>query len=129
MAKVYHYDLFGKREDKYKFLFDNNLDNIEWKELKFEAPFFLFIPQNEIIKSEYDKGISVKDMFRISGVGITAGRDDFCLSKNDNINSLNELKDNIKKFMELEIEDARKEFNLGNDTRDWKIKYAQDELE
>lgn len=67
-------------------------------------------------------------MFRISGVGITAGRDDFCLSKNDNINSLNELKDNIKKFMELEIEDARKEFNLGNDTRDWKIKYAQDEL-
>lgn len=128
LAKVYHYDLFGKREDKYKFLFDNNLDNIEWKELKFEAPFFLFIPQNEIIKSEYDKGISVKDMFRISGVGITAGRDDFCLSKNDNINSLNELKDNIKKFMELEIEDARKEFNLGNDTRDWKIKYAQDEL-
>lgn len=128
LAKVYHYDLFGKREDKYKFLFDNNLDNIEWKELKFEAPFFLFIPQNEIIKSEYDRGISVKDMFRISGVGITAGRDDFCLSKNDNINSLNELKDNIKKFMELEIEDARKEFNLGNDTRDWKIKYAQDEL-
>lgn len=128
LAKVYHYDLFGKREDKYKFLFDNNLNNIEWKELKFEAPFFLFIPQNEIIKSEYDRGISVKDMFRISGVGITAGRDDFCLSKNDNINSLNELKDNIKKFMELEIEDARKEFNLGNDTRDWKIKYAQDEL-
>lgn len=128
LAKVYHYDLFGNREDKYKFLFDNNLDNIEWKELKFEAPLFLFIPQNEIIKSEYDRGISVKDMFRISGVGITAGRDDFCLSKNDNINSLNELKDNIKKFMELEIEDARKEFNLGNDTRDWKIKYAQDEL-
>ena len=128
LAKVYHYDLFGKREDKYKFLFDNNLDNLEWKELKLEAPFFLFIPQNEIIKSEYDRGISVKDMFRISGVGITAGRDDFCLSKNDNINSLNELKDNIKKFMELEIEDARKEFNLGNDTRDWKIKYAQDEL-
>ena len=128
LAKVYHYDLFGKREDKYKFLFDNNLDNIEWKELKFEAPFFLFVPQDENKKIEYDKGYSVKDMFRISGVGITAGRDDFCLSKNDNINSLNELKDNIKKFMELEIEDARKEFNLGNDTRDWKIKYAQDEL-
>lgn len=75
LAKVYHYDLFGKREDKYKFLFDNNLDNIEWKELKFEAPFFLFIPQNEIIKSEYDRGISVKDMFRISNVGIVTSKD------------------------------------------------------
>lgn len=31
LAKVYHYDLFGKREDKYKFLFDNNLDNIDGK--------------------------------------------------------------------------------------------------
>ena len=75
LAKVYHYDLFGKREDKYKFLFDNNLDNIEWKELKFEAPFFLFIPQNKIIKSEYDRGISVKDMFRISNVGIVTSKD------------------------------------------------------
>lgn len=75
LAKVYHYDLFGKREDKYKFLFDNNLDNIEWKELKFEAPFFLFVPQNEIIKSEYDRGISVKDMFRISNVGIVTSKD------------------------------------------------------
>lgn len=75
LAKVYHYDLFGNREDKYKFLFDNNLDNIEWKELKFEAPFFLFIPQNEIIKSEYDRGISVKDMFRISNVGIVTSKD------------------------------------------------------
>lgn len=75
LAKVYHYDLFGKREDKYKFLFDNNLDNIEWKELKFEAPFFLFIPQNEIIKIEYDRGISVKDMFRISNVGIVTSKD------------------------------------------------------
>lgn len=75
LAKVYHYDLFGKREDKYKFLFDNNLDNIEWKELKFEAPFFLFVPQNKIIKSEYDRGISVKDMFRISNVGIVTSKD------------------------------------------------------
>ena len=128
LAKVFHYDLYGIRKEKYKFLLDNNLDNLQWKELKPKAPFFLFIAQDENIKSEYDKGISVKDMFRVSGVGITAGRDNFCFSKDDSINSLNELKENIKKFMELEIEDARKEFNLGKDTRDWKIKYAKDEL-
>lgn len=90
LAKVYHYDLFGKREDKYKFLFDNNLDNIEWKELKFEAPFFLFVPQNEIIKSEYDRGISVKDMFRISNVGIVTSKDAVLIA-----NSKEELENQI----------------------------------
>lgn len=90
LAKVYHYDLFGKREDKYKFLFDNNLDNLEWKELKLEAPFFLFIPQNEIIKSEYDRGISVKDMFRISNVGIVTSKDAVLIA-----NSKEELENQI----------------------------------
>ena len=99
LAKVYHYDLFGKREDKYKFLFDNNLDNIEWKELKFEAPFFLFIPQNEIIKSEYDRGISVKDMFRISNVGIVTSKDAVLIA-------------NSKEELENQILENYNEFNV-----------------
>lgn len=109
MAKVYHYDLFGKREDKYKFLFDNNLNNIEWKELKFEAPFFLFIPQNEIIKSEYDRGISVKDMFRISGVGITTAHNDFVIDadKEKLLQKFNDFKNSYPNADEL-----HKKFNV-----------------
>ena len=109
LAKVYHYDLFGKREDKYKFLFDNNLDNLEWKELKFEAPFFLFIPQNEIIKSEYDRGISVKDMFRISGVGITTAHDDFVIDadKEKLLQKFNDFKNSYPNADEL-----HKKFNV-----------------
>lgn len=97
LVKVYHYDLFGKREDKYKFLFDNNLDNIEWKELKFEAPFFLFIPQNEIIKIEYDRGISVKDMFRISNVGIVTSKDAVLIA-NDKEELENKILKNYNEF-------------------------------
>ena len=109
LAKVYHYDLFGKREYKYKFLFDNNLDNIEWKELKFEAPFFLFIPQNEIIKSEYDRGISVKDMFRISGVGITTAHDGFVIDtdKEKLLQKFNDFKNSYPNSDEL-----HKKFNV-----------------
>ena len=128
-ANVYYYDLYGKREYKYKFLFDNNIKSIEWKELNYKEPFFLFTPQNENLLEEYDKFYSIKDMFRISNVGIVTARDNFCLSKNDSINSLNELKNNIKRFMELDIEYARKEFELREDTRDWQIRYAKKELE
>ncbi len=113
LAKVYHYDLFGKREDKYKFLFDNNLDNIEWKELKFEAPFFLFIPQNEIIKSEYDRGISVKDMFRISGVGICTKRDNivFQSDKEKLKNLLNDFASKSKEEL-YKLYDKNRKSNL-----------------
>ena len=119
LAKVYHYDLFGKREDKYKFLFDNNLDNIEWKELKFEAPFFLFIPQNEIIKSEYDRGISVKDMFRISGVGICTKRDDIVFQ-----NDKEKLKNLLNDFASKSKEELYKLYDIGKDSCGWKLDWA-----
>lgn len=128
-AAVYYYDLYGKREYKYKFLFDNNIKSIEWNKLEYKEPFFLFVKQDENLREEYDKFYSIKNMFILSSVGVVTGRDNFCLSKNDTINSLNELKNNIKRFMELDIEYARKEFELREDTRDWQIRYAKKELE
>lgn len=109
IAKVYHYDLFGEREDKYKFLFENNLNNIEWKELKLESPFFLFVPQDENKKAKYDKGISVKDMFRISGVGITTAHDDFVIDEDKEklLQKFNDFKNSSPNSDEL-----HKKFNV-----------------
>ncbi len=128
-CKVYHYDLFGRRKDKYAFLQGNGLDLVAWSELAPKAPFYLFIPQNESLREEYDKGTSVKDMFKVSSVGVSTSRDDFCVSKSDSDESLQELKNNIQRFMNLDSESARKEFDLGKDSRDWKVQYAQKELQ
>lgn len=98
LAEVYHYDLFGERESKYKFLFDNNLNNIEWRQLKLKPPFFLFTPplvaQNDKFEKDYDKGISVKDMFRIFGGGVTSAHDDFVINsdKEKLLNKFNDFK-------------------------------------
>ena len=127
-CQIYHYDLYGKRKDKYNFLYENSLDSIPWNRLNPKPPFFLFIPQNENLREEYDKGISVKDMFRISSVGVVGGRDKFVMSESDSKKSLQDFKSRIKRFLELDIESARKEFNLGQDSRDWKVEYAQKEL-
>lgn len=51
------------------------------------------------------------------------------MSNSDSIESLEKFKERIKRFMELDIETARKEFNLGKDSRDWKVQYAKEELE
>ncbi|TKZ36285.1 type ISP restriction/modification enzyme [Brachyspira catarrhinii] len=123
LAKVYHYDLFGKREDKYKFLFDNSLNNIEWKELKLESPFFLFVPQDENKKAEYDKGYSVKDMFRISSTGICSQRDSVVIHK-----TKESVKEMIKDFCNLSKEENIKKYKIEKDGRDWQIQLAIDSV-
>ncbi|MBW5381795.1 type ISP restriction/modification enzyme [Brachyspira pilosicoli] len=74
-AAVYYYDLYGKREYKYKFLFDNNIKSIEWHKLEYKEPFFLFVKQDENLREEYDNFYSLKDMFRIYNVGIVTSKD------------------------------------------------------
>jgi hypothetical protein len=43
LAQVFHYDLFGKREDKYDFLNDNTLSAIPWNALSPQAPELFFV--------------------------------------------------------------------------------------
>ena len=129
LAKLYHAEIYGKRKEKYNFLYEHTLDSIEWKELTPQEPFYLFIPQDENLRIEYDKGYSIKDMFRISSVGVVGGRDKFVMSDSDSFESLENFKERIKKFLSLDIENARKEFNLGQDSRDWKVEYAQKQLQ
>ncbi|MBR2112408.1 MAG: DNA methyltransferase, partial [Helicobacter sp.] len=129
LAKLYHAEIYGKRKEKYNFLYQHTLDSIEWKELDPQEPFYLFIPQDENLRAEYDKGYSIKDMFRISSVGVVGGRDKFVMSDSDSFESLENFKERIKKFLSLDTENARKEFDLGQDSRDWKVEYAQKELQ
>ncbi len=75
LAKLYHAEIYGKRKEKYDFLYQHTLDSIEWKELDPQEPFYLFIPQDDNLRVEYDKGYSIKDMFRISSVGVATGKD------------------------------------------------------
>ena len=81
-ANVYYYDLYGKREYKYNFLLDNNIKTIEWKKLEYKEPFFLFIPQNDDLREEYDKFYSIKDMFRLYNVGIVTSKDSVLIGLN-----------------------------------------------
>lgn len=130
LAQIHHYDLYGKRSDKTNFLYENTLDSIAWATLQPKAPFYLFIPQNESLRAEYDKGFSVKDIFKVSSVGITSGNDKFCISDSDSKESLERLKQRILKFLELDVESARIYFDIGDDSKSsWQIVKAKKDLE
>ncbi|MFY4690679.1 type ISP restriction/modification enzyme [Campylobacter jejuni] len=81
-TKIYYHDLYGKRKDKYEFLYENDLNSIKWTLIKNNEPFYLFLPQNNDLLEEYNKGISVKDMFMLSSVGIVSAKDSILISTN-----------------------------------------------
>lgn len=118
-AAVYYYDLYGKREYKYNFLLDNNIKSIEWKKLEYKEPFFLFVKQDEELRKEYDNFYSVKDMFIISGVGICSKRDNIVF-QSDREKLIKLLND----FINKDKKELYKLYNIGEDSRDWKLDTA-----
>ena len=77
LAKVFHYDLYGRREDKYKFLLDNGIASVPYVELPNEKPNYFFVQKDFKKKKNYDKGFSVKELFPLNSVGIVTGKDSF----------------------------------------------------
>lgn len=75
LAEVYHCDLYGKRQDKYNFLIENNLSSVPFVKLEPSTPEYFFVPKDYGAKDEYDKGFFLEDLIKINSMGITSGDD------------------------------------------------------
>ncbi|MGL2507183.1 type ISP restriction/modification enzyme [Helicobacter pylori] len=117
--KICYYDVYGERAEKYAFLAQNDLNSIEWLEIAPREPSYLLIPQETPLLEEYEQGFSVQEMFQISSVGIVTGRDHIVFHK-DKESLLKLLKD----FSTLEPSELRRKYNIGDDSRDWRLEYA-----
>ncbi|EAL0223533.1 DNA methyltransferase [Campylobacter jejuni] len=118
-TKIYYHDLYDKRKDKYEFLYENDLNSIKWTLVKNNEPFYLFLPQNNDLLEEYNKGISVKDIFMLSGVGICSKRDNIVFhNKKENLMQL------LKDFNTKTKDELYKIYDIGEDSRDWKLDSA-----
>ncbi|MFP6233763.1 N-6 DNA methylase [Helicobacter pylori] len=91
--KIFYYDVYGQRAEKYAFLAQNDLNSINWLELAPREPFYLLIPQETPLLEEYEQGFSVQDMFQISSVGIATGKDRIFIA-----NNTESLKEQVLKY-------------------------------
>lgn len=85
LGKVFHYDLYGKRDFKYELLTSNSIDSIPFKELPNIAPNYFFVTKNFEEKTTFDNGFSVNDLFIINGVGLTTAHDEFVIKEKKQI--------------------------------------------
>ena len=75
LGKVYYYDLYGKREEKYDFLTNTPFSEVKYQELQPVAPMYFFVPKDFGLMDEYEKGVSISSLFSLGGMGITTGHD------------------------------------------------------
>lgn len=70
LGKVLHLDLQGKRELKYDFLTENNLQSLKWNNLEPTAPNYYLVQKNFLEIKKYEKGFKVEALFQIYSSGI-----------------------------------------------------------
>jgi predicted helicase len=135
---IKHKHLYGVREiwaenangekeltgGKYQWLANNDVSTTEWKQIEPNKPFYLFTPQDETLREEYQNGWKITEMMPTNNVGIVTSRDSFVsdfelsklekriedfvdLTKNDNEIKSKYLSANDK----LDIDKARKKVN------------------
>lgn len=75
LARVYHYELFGKRFEKYAFLAKTSFSDIPWKELSPQAPQYFFVPKDFSVQIEYEKGFKIDELMGEYISGVQTGRD------------------------------------------------------
>jgi predicted helicase len=122
-AKIYHADLMGSRDQKYKVLLENNILSIKWTGLTPQEPFYLFRPFEAKIGSEYRAYMGINEVFKLNSAGLYTSRDNFTVDF-----SPTEIWDTVLDFATISENEARQKYNLGRDVQDWKVAYAQKDI-
>src|SRR5665648_442174 len=71
LGKVYHAELYGKREDKFKALNESDIGTIKWQKLNYKEPYYFFVPKDFRLESE--PLFSLLDLFKNCSIGIVFG--------------------------------------------------------
>jgi predicted helicase len=132
-GKVFHYDLFGKRELKYDFLVGNTLKSINFNTLKPEIPYMFFVQKNNEGSEEYENGFRVDELFSVNVTGIVTARDGLVIDIDKKI-----LNKRIEDFSDVNFSDdeVRKIFfgnkkdgkYLAGDSRGWSMNSARNKI-
>ena len=119
LGKVYYADLYGTRKYKAQYLKEHGFDNVEFCELKPEAPMYFFTPKDFELSAEYMKGFAVNELFIENSVGIVTTKDKFLVC-----DTKEEVQDRIRDLIELPEQELRDKYGL-TDSRDWSIARAK----
>ncbi|MBW2106932.1 MAG: N-6 DNA methylase, partial [Deltaproteobacteria bacterium] len=122
--KVYYADLWGLRDEKYKYLFDNDVASTKWQELKSTSPYYFFVPKDFALQEDYEKFWKVTEIFKKWGSGIITRRDSLAVTF-----QRDEIQNRMLMFANLNLPDSiiAETFKIG-DTSEWNLYTAREKV-
>jgi predicted helicase len=121
--KVCYADLWGLRSEKYKNLFENDVESTDWQELEPREPYYFFVPKDFARQEEYEKFWKVTEIFKVWSSGVKTRRDDFMVAVSEQ-----ELVQRLGLFTgKLPKEEVSKSLKI-KDTKYWSIEKAREEV-
>jgi len=131
-ATIHYADLWGLRGDwpnpqpgtKYYTLAETYVALIDWTELKPNSPFYFFVPRNEKLRPEYEKGWKITEVFPVNSTGIVTARDSFAIDFDKG-----SLRERIIEFRgtSLSNSEVKDKFKL-KDTSSWNLDHGRQAL-
>jgi predicted helicase len=123
LGKVYHAELYGKREDKFKALNESDIQTVKWNKLDYSEPYYFFVPKDFGMGETYNKGFKADELFTIYSSGIETQKDSLVIQ-----------------FTKQELEKVRNDIEFTDDafiknlygikdSRDWNLKNARQDLQ
>lgn len=83
LGKVFHSDLYGRRNSKYETLLTNNFSTFEWKNIDLISPELFFTYKDFTLKEDYKKWIKLDDLFNLLNSGIQTKCDSIAINSSE----------------------------------------------
>ncbi|HHT9126050.1 MAG TPA: type ISP restriction/modification enzyme [Candidatus Brocadiia bacterium] len=123
LGNIYYQDVYGPCEKKYEYLNRHSVDSIKWKKLKPFYPHYFFVVKDFSQQTEYDKFLSIREIFVKSSSGVITHRDHFVTGFTQE-----DIKQRMRTFTSnLSDELVRHGLDL-KDTHDFKLKEMREKL-
>ncbi len=123
LAKVMHGDLWGTRAAKYEALEASSLTTPIFEPLESPAPQHPFVRRDFETLEAYEQGFAINAFMPVNSVGIVTARDSLTIDHDKDV-----LWRRVQDFAGLDAEVAREQYKLGKDVRDWRVAWAQDDM-
>ena len=119
-----HADLWGEREQKYRWLLEHGSADTEWVRLEPGPPFHLFEPFDDAGTGAYYGWPAINDVMAVNVTGIVTARDGFVIDLEPSA-----LLDRIKTFLDNRLSDSEVKKRLGlKENYAWRVAAARREL-
>ncbi|MCR5764673.1 MAG: N-6 DNA methylase [Treponema sp.] len=122
LAKVYHYELFGKRPEKYRYLQTHSLKDVPWQELKPFDPYYFFVPKDFSEVEKYDKGFKIDELMKKFVSGFQTKRDSLTIHFIEK-----DISAVLSDMEKMDVNSIRKKYKL-KDGRDWTVESAKKDV-